>query len=707
MHAIRLLDVAVHRENNPVAGQLVEETSVGELQCVPAEGAEWERGRYGKALKVVLERSAEGLPRGPWVLKAAVPEDPADAEAARECLRWEKEALAGQNRAPLFPTLAATGVLADEAETPFLLMSPVEGRTLRDVLDEDIASLAPEPPDGGPLSGEAREALRRMEGERRLPVVTAVREIALPLAEGLAGLEERGFCHGDVSPSNVVVGGDGTVRMVDLGCLGSLGEEPRGKGTEPYVLPGWDECPDGHPRDCRGVDAYALAVLLRELTGPTDDLIPPAAECAGALDKAGMNSPSERRWHAGCFPLRKEDETTVSKAYYVVAMAMEKRFSTALDEYLSRFDAGVVDKGDFDACIQDEPFHDMSGLCRVFERYSICWNGGIWTLLEMLADVFPLATLFESPSADGYISEMLNGAKQSMTLEELLDETLAFSKGEVSPISSGIPYKASTLACSNTLSYAFLECARTGRLGWEFGDSWEFNGAAPDESSMLLEQAVAMSYESNNLDRALDFARMAGRCAKRERNGTTQVSVAIKQAELQYLQYCLSGSGDILLRRAAGLALNALRLSMDRPGWKRAAVQAACVLSSYYEARVDDDTCRLLIEKALDSSSVAGEKNLEVLFHCLLFALENGESSCAEEHLVKAIDLECFSAYNKAADVVASVNKDLAKEMRIRASVRGDWVSAAMLEAEGDQALNAGALLQQAIDSLRTTENPS
>ena len=394
MHAIRLLDVAVHRENNSVAGQLVEETSVGELQCVPAEGAEWERGRYGKALKVVLERSAEGLPRGPWVLKAAVPEDPADAEAARECLRWEKEALAGQNRAPLFPTLAATGVLADEAETPFLLMSPVEGRTLRDVLDEDIASLAPEPPDGGPLSGEAREALRRMEGERRLPVVTAVREIALPLAEGLAGLEERGFCHGDVSPSNVVVGGDGTVRMVDLGCLGSLGEEPRGKGAEPYVLPGWDEGPGGHPRDCRGVDAYALAVLLRELTGPADDLIPPVAECAGAL--GGL------RGFKGVPFFEAYSEEEIAGTFLEVASRLDRRFEEgagsfarkAAEEAAARWDAAAADGPEDSAAHCDAvqgaqiagggPSYSRD-LEEAFRDYSEYWEAGVREVLEAAA----------------------------------------------------------------------------------------------------------------------------------------------------------------------------------------------------------------------------------------------------------------------------------------------------------------------------------
>lgn len=152
---IMLRDVAVYRENNPVAAQLVEEGSViEELACAPVEGAGWKCGRYGRAVEVRLERPVAGMPTGPWVLKAAAPEDLRDAEAARKCLDWEREALAGQNRTPFLPTLAASGSLwAGEryGVVPFLLMSPVEGRTLREVLEEDPASLAPEPPEGGPL----------------------------------------------------------------------------------------------------------------------------------------------------------------------------------------------------------------------------------------------------------------------------------------------------------------------------------------------------------------------------------------------------------------------------------------------------------------------------------------------------------------------------------------------------------------------------
>ena len=49
-----LYNVIVYRENNPVAGQLVEQVRVGDLQCAPVEGAGPERGRYGKAVLVLI-----------------------------------------------------------------------------------------------------------------------------------------------------------------------------------------------------------------------------------------------------------------------------------------------------------------------------------------------------------------------------------------------------------------------------------------------------------------------------------------------------------------------------------------------------------------------------------------------------------------------------------------------------------------------------
>ena len=382
--AIMLHNVTACRENNSVAGQLVEQVPVGDLQCAPVEGAEWKCGRYGRAIEVALERSVAGLPRGPWVLKAAAPENPGEAETARDCLVWERGALAGQNRTPFLPGLAASGELSDG--TPFLLMSPVEGRTLREALKEDPASLAPEPPEGGPLAEEAREALAAMRGKRRLPVVTAVREVALPLAEGLAGLEERRFCHGDVSPSNVVLGEDGSVRMVDLGCLGSLGEEPRGKGTAPYVLPGWDKAPGGRPRDCRGVDAYALAVLLREMTGPADDLVPPAIECAWACSRAAA---PEGEGAALFAPMAYGGESDAPVAYFAVATELDRRFRVGLGQFVAMLEERFPVREEEYENNSDDLFDADCGpaeyLRRVLLAYVGWWESDVWSILRQVA----------------------------------------------------------------------------------------------------------------------------------------------------------------------------------------------------------------------------------------------------------------------------------------------------------------------------------
>lgn len=307
-----LYDVQTYIDD-PLGGTLVEGPRYASVLFRRVRGGIDERGGHGRAVEVELE-PARGIPAGPLVLKAC-----GDARYVAE----EARVMGGQHRNPFLPELAATCALRDG--TPCLLMSRAPGRTLRELMDAGgLASLAPAPPAEGPLAEEARDAARRMREEGRLPVATAVRAVGLPLAEGLAELEGHEFCHGDVSPGNVLVGGDGAVSMVDLGCLTSLGEQPRGRGTGPYVLPGWEDGPGGRPGNCRGIDAYALAVLLRELVDPAGDgeLVPPAAECAEALGGGWRRRP--RSLFRGC------SEEEVERAFLDVASRLDRRFADGL-----------------------------------------------------------------------------------------------------------------------------------------------------------------------------------------------------------------------------------------------------------------------------------------------------------------------------------------------------------------------------------------
>jgi eukaryotic-like serine/threonine-protein kinase len=119
----------------------------------------------------------------------------------------------------------------------FLVFELVEGRTLKEVLDE----------------------------EGRLPVARAL-EIAIQVARGLGFAHEHGLVHRDVKPQNVILNGDGRAKVTDFGIARSLeveGVTQSGAvlGTSNYIAP---EQASGRPVD-RTTDVYSLGVVLFEL----------------------------------------------------------------------------------------------------------------------------------------------------------------------------------------------------------------------------------------------------------------------------------------------------------------------------------------------------------------------------------------------------------------------------------------------------------
>ena len=130
----------------------------------------------------------------------------------------------------------------DEAEgIHFLTMEYVEGRSLRELIDER-----------GPLP---------------VPVaVSAVRQLCRALSHAHA----RGVVHRDVKPHNACVTGDGVLKVMDFGAALStdaahgLTETGTLIGTPAYMAP---EVLRGAPHDARA-DVYAAGVVLYEcLTG--------------------------------------------------------------------------------------------------------------------------------------------------------------------------------------------------------------------------------------------------------------------------------------------------------------------------------------------------------------------------------------------------------------------------------------------------------
>ena len=121
---------------------------------------------------------------------------------------------------------------------PFIAMALYEGETLKERLRR------------GPLS--VREAV----------------EAGIQIARGLEVAHARGILHRDVKPGNVILGTDGTTRLLDFG-LATVMDASRGPsegtpGTIAYMSP---EQVRGEPLDAR-TDLWSLGVVLYEmLTG--------------------------------------------------------------------------------------------------------------------------------------------------------------------------------------------------------------------------------------------------------------------------------------------------------------------------------------------------------------------------------------------------------------------------------------------------------
>ncbi|HXN46868.1 MAG TPA: serine/threonine-protein kinase, partial [Bryobacteraceae bacterium] len=130
------------------------------------------------------------------------------------------------------------------------------------------------------VDGEDLASLLRRIG--RLPQDKAL-EIARQLCAGLAAAHDKGVLHRDLKPGNIMLDGQGRLRITDFGLAGVAGEvKDIGSGTRGYMAP---EQQSGQEVTARS-DIYALGLVLHEVfTGkcPSPDSTHP--ELAPEVDR--------------------------------------------------------------------------------------------------------------------------------------------------------------------------------------------------------------------------------------------------------------------------------------------------------------------------------------------------------------------------------------------------------------------------------------
>ncbi len=186
--------------------------------------------------------------------------DVRNAAHARALMREAQ--LAASLRHPAFVDIFA---LEDDGENQFIAMELVQGQTLKQVM------------------------------AHALPEQSAALDMVRQIAEAMCQAHDCGLIHGDLKPSNLMVEGDGSVRILDFGLAAH--SDPQGttsvaqadpQGTIAYMAP---ERLLGAPLG-RQSDIYALGVILYEML--TEDR--PFSTLSGLARAAAQLQIASDRW---------------------------------------------------------------------------------------------------------------------------------------------------------------------------------------------------------------------------------------------------------------------------------------------------------------------------------------------------------------------------------------------------------------------------
>jgi len=150
------------------------------------------------------------------------------------------------------------------------------------------------------LSGESLK--RRLQRDYRLDLPTAL-WVARQTAEALAALHRAGFVHGDFKPDNILLVGDGTAVLIDLGFAHRPGENTsffaQGYilGTVDYLAP---ELCEPDPQTDPGSDLFSFGVTLFEMLSGRRPY--PPGSLQETLSRRRWEPPADIRACAGPLP---------------------------------------------------------------------------------------------------------------------------------------------------------------------------------------------------------------------------------------------------------------------------------------------------------------------------------------------------------------------------------------------------------------------
>ncbi|MGW4645407.1 protein kinase domain-containing protein [Kitasatospora sp. NPDC004289] len=165
-------------------------------------------------------------------------------QAFRERFRREAQAVARLQHTNIVSVFdSGEDIGPDGATTPYIVMEYVEGKSLRDVLNEAVA------------------AHGAMPAEQALKITGAV-------LSALEASHDQGLVHRDIKPGNVMVSTKGTVKVMDFGIaralqsgVTSMTQTGMVVGTPQYLSP---EQALGKSVDARS-DLYSVGCMLYEL----------------------------------------------------------------------------------------------------------------------------------------------------------------------------------------------------------------------------------------------------------------------------------------------------------------------------------------------------------------------------------------------------------------------------------------------------------